>query len=140
MKYLIPIIFLLSYFSYSQISDGKTVEELELIGKVKSTTLKKMEYEGDDAYFLTFDNLEYQQISDLKTLSFTASDEEFEKFYKFLKSGFETKKQKEISVGDSRIRIEKNWSSLRIYVFFENGTDGWFQLTKRRIDKLFGKR
>lgn len=146
---LIPVL-ILALFSQNitaQIGEGKTVEKPILIGKATKMQdfprLEKYTSEDDNPYYiLSFNNLEYPNIDDIKQVDFYANDEELEYLFDFLMGCFKTKEVSTIDVGDQTLTIKKTAASLRIMVSFnkEPEPSGWFYLSKKQTERLFGKR
>jgi len=63
-----------------------------------------------------------------------------EYFYNFLLSGFDINDEQSLTIGDELIIIKKNYSSIRVYAPDKSEIPGWFYLSKKQIEKLFGKR
>lgn len=144
---LILFVCLFSQNIIAQIGTGKTVDKPILIGKATKMQdfprLEKYSNEGDNPYYiLSFNNLEYPNIDDLKQVDFYANDEELEYLFDFLMGCFKTKDVSTIDVGDQTLLIKKTASSLRITVNYnkEPEPSGWFYLSKKQIERLFGKR
>ena len=151
------IAFIISFTTYSQISEAKTFEKVIDIGKVEKLDeigwirICRLGYVEDStygirAYSLTFTdenvihNIEYSPDK-VKVFGFTATSDELDYFYEFLKAGFKSDRVKSLEVGDVVIKTLPHSSGfMYINVAFEDGTEGMFKLKKRELDRLFGKR
>lgn len=147
MKKVLFIIFALIvvYQSYSQIGISNKLEDFETLGIAdKMVGLPKLSYliidENTKHYYLSYYNLEYPNLKDIKTISFTAKPDELEYFYNFLLSGFTSENKQSLTIGDASIIIDKVYSSLRVSVTYKDEIPGWFYLSKKQIEKLFGKK
>jgi hypothetical protein len=96
-----------------------------------------------NTYLWTYNNAKYKSIDVFNSISFTASENDFNLFYEMLKTQISSPKgtEKQILLGKNSILITtiKNLgvSSLTIY---DSTQDGYFYLTSGQIDKLFGKK
>lgn len=147
MKKIIFILFVVLFVNhtYSQISTAKKLDESVIMGIAdKMVGLPKLAYSEIDKntkqYYLYYYNLEYPTIKDIQTISFTATSDELEYFYKFLQSGFDSTDKQSLKIGDASIIIYKTYSSIKVSVTQKNDIPGWFYLSKKQIDKLFGKK
>lgn len=139
------IVLIFANNSYSQIGNAIKLEETDILGIAdKMVGLPKLAYSEIDKntkqYYLYYYNLEYPTIKDIQTISFTATSEELEYFYKFLQSGFDSTDKQSLKIGDASIIIYKTYSSIKVSVTQKNDIPGWFYLSKKQIDKLFGKK
>jgi len=61
----------------------------------------------------------------------------FSKLYE----GFNSKEEKKLKIGDCTIYYKKVSASIRVSVQHPAGaTDGWFYISKKKLERLFGKR
>ena len=147
-KFLFTLILLLSFsLSHSQIGEGKLAEKPILVGKAtKSKALPDLVYfenETDkNVYILSFNNLEYPSISDIKQITFIANQNELDTLYNFLLEGFKDKELRTIDVGSQTLYIKKTAMSIKITVKYNEKAepDGWFYLSKKQLMRLFGKK
>lgn len=142
---------LITLVSFSQI---KVVEEKKttMVGKVgggsMSPFVASLEYSKGDAdansYILLYNNLKYTTITDIKAVAFTATPAELDAFYSELKKcfGAEKESEKKFELGKETVWVKtvKNMgvTSLQITTSDE-GSLGFFYLTNKQLDKLFGK-
>ena len=147
MKNLLTLILLaFTITTFSQIGETKTIEERTYVGiankGVGYPALSYKHYEGRKTiYVLSYLNHEYNYIRDHKSTVFSATEEELNALYDFLIEGFDIKEARTIRVGSDEFWVYKmkNSSALRISVTHSKDTDGWFYITKRQLQKLFGK-
>ncbi|WP_242120947.1 hypothetical protein [Aestuariivivens sediminicola] len=133
-------------FSNAQIGKGSEVEKPITVGVVnKLSGFPHLVYypkEDKNYYFLNFQNNEYPNITDIKSVDFYATPEELDYLYDFLMSCFEDKELHTIDVGDQTLVVKKTAMSIRITVDFneEPEPSGWTYLSKRQLQRLFGKK
>ena len=144
-KILILFIFFTVNFTYSQIGTATKVKESITLGVAnKMVGLPKLVFvksDDDKKYFnLSYYNLEYAAIKEIQTISFYATQEELDYLFNFFMSGFDSKDEQSIALGDDSIIITKVSSSIRVFVSHKNDIDGWFYLSKKQTERLFGKR
>lgn len=148
-KYVVVV--LLSIFlvqqNNAQIGEGKEVEKPLLVGKATKTPFgTSLEYyprsDGRNYYVLTFKNLEYQKIDDIKSMFFYATDDELEYLFNYFIESLKDKETRTIDVGDQTLYLKKTAMSIRVTVTYNKDPepDGWFWLSKKQIERLFGKR
>ena len=142
MRYIILTLTLLfTLSSNGQIGASEKAVKWETIGVAKKMVgypiLKKKP--DSDYYVLSYDNLEYPNIDDVKDVGFTATASELEYLYNELLKGFNSKDRINITVGEHNLSYKKVASSIRIDVTKPYETDGWFYLSKKQLAKLFGK-
>ena len=95
-----------------------------------------------NTYLWFYNNLKYRTITDIKSISFTATEEDFNGLYQFLQTQSNAEKgtQKDLELGKTRLNFKTiralGVSSLEITDFT---TGGYFYITSKQLDKLFGK-
>jgi hypothetical protein len=151
-KYILFVISsAISAISFSQIKSVENTKPIE-IGKVgggsMSPFVASLNYNKGDAdvntYFLMYNNLKYTTITDINSVVFSASQTELDGFYNELKNSFASEKgtEKKFELGKETVWVKtiKNLgvTSLQITTSDE-GTLGYFYLTNKQLDKLFGK-
>ena len=142
-KILLFGIFLITSITYGQIGASEEVAEWETVGIgnkiVGYPKLSKTKVEGKDYYGITYRNLEYSAIEDIKTLFFYATPSEINYLYDALQKGGHKKESTSINVGEGRISVKKVASSVKFNMYHPVGeTDGWFWITPKQLGNLFG--
>jgi hypothetical protein len=133
-----------SYLCSAQIGEVETVDKGILIGTATGREngmpeLRKFKIKGEPVYVMTYRNLEYQNIIDIQNFGFTATPDELEYLYQFLKDGFNTNEDRFLSVGESKLSTIKSASSIAVFVRRTGKPEGYFYLSKKQLDRLFGK-
>lgn len=138
------ILLLFVTFSFSQIK--KAEEKSVLIGEAKNIGVKiasMYKVPGDpDYYFITYDNLKFTQITDVKSFGFKDIDNAFDYLYTSIVDGFKNKeKEIELELEDGLLTIEYAMGSIR-FVFISNAGVSSFSgyITKKQFSTLFGKK
>lgn len=91
-------------------------------------------------YILTFNNLDSPDYYEAETLVIHGTREDLEKFYLFLKNGFSSKENQMWKLGDEEeIMVSNAYSSIRIAVIRKNGLNSLFFLSRKQLERLFGK-
>ncbi len=134
MKYL--LLFILSIVSNAISAQVEVIEPSPkvVIGEVgKSPYISSQLYKIDSIYCIMFRDGQYQQITSFESFCFTGSPDDL---YNQLKALSEKPNGEEISllVGITRINVYKSSSGLTIFKGRSH-----FSLTKKNLDKLFGK-
>ncbi len=99
--------------------------------------------EDTNTYIWTYNNAKYKNIDVINSISFNASENDFNNFYEMLKTQISSPKgtEKQIQLGKNNVLITTirnlGVSSLTI---FDLTKEGYFYLTSGQIDKLFGKK
>ena len=150
---LILVMSLSTFTTLAQIGTGSTIEEKVLVGRNNKgkmnpfyVTLERSEIDikNTDFYVLSYRNKEHTSFVDSKYITFTATPEELEYFYNFLKEGMSlkkgTKRNIEICGNTLIVTSKKGW----IYVWISHEQqigelDGIIDLTKKQLERLFGK-
>lgn len=97
-----------------------------------------------DTYTLLYNNLRYTTIEDINSIVFTATKVELENLYVILKNCLldDSGNEKQIELGKELVIVKtiKNFGvkSLQITTSDE-GSTGFFFLSSKQLDKLFGK-
>lgn len=95
-----------------------------------------------NTYLWMYNNLKYQTITDIKSISFTATEEDFNNFYHFLEIQIKAEKgtEKDLELGKSRLNF-KTYRALGVSSLMINDftTGGFFYITSKQLEKLFGK-
>lgn len=150
MKNLIPVLLLLilGYNASAQIKQIKTEESVE-IGKYAPMGMKSIvcQKTGDTFTFL-YKDLTYQHISEWKSFSFLDIDNAFENLYQIVMDGLENIPEEDvlIELPDDMVYFHFVKSMGIPSVQFRHavgksdviGTSSY--LTKKQVQKLFGKR
>lgn len=98
---------------------------------------------GDpDYYFVTYNNLKYTSISDVKSFGFKDVDGAFETLYTEILNGFKNKSKRfELNVADGTLSIQYSMGSFRFYFIDSSGITSWTgYITKKQFSTLFGKK
>ena len=149
-KLIVGLIFLISISVNAQIKQVEKSLYVE-IGKVGGigafvsslSVIKDTAVGGTNRYLWMYNNLKYQTITDINSISFTATDEDLDGLYQSLKTQVLAEKGTEntLELGQSRINFKTyralGVSSLMIYDYSEVGA--FFYITAKQLDKLFGK-
>lgn len=144
----LTLLVLISFVVNAQI-EVKQTPKWTTVGKVKNgmTYVAELQYmieDKDTTYMVLYNNFKYQHITDIQSIVFANDDNTVQKFYDILKTFFseENKKNKDYTInlklGDSDVRLYNTRvmgvTSVSIY------TDkGYFGITEKQLDKLFGK-
>jgi len=138
---------LVSISAFSQIQVLETKESVK-IGEVNGYRfVASLEYTKGDAdmnfYTLMYRNFEYNSITDIKYVCFESTEEELNGFYDLIKNRFSEIKdaEKKVMLGKALVSIHtsKPNNYLSIWVAESDNGIGYFQITKKQLDILFGK-
>jgi hypothetical protein len=98
---------------------------------------------GTNYYLWMYRNLKYSSITDIKSITFTASNEELEGLYNLLKTqmGADKGSEKRLELGKSTLNFTttKNLGVASLIVYDLTASGGYFYLSNKQLDKLFGK-
>lgn len=143
---LLLSIVLFSLTSYSQL-EKSDIPASTKIAEVKSAgafiaDLSFYTTGPDTTYIITFENLKYKSINNIKTVSFEGKNETLNKLYSLLSEAVnqEVGKENSFKLGKTEVMVKSNKMLGVRYVEFyivENGA--FFQLTKKQINKLFAR-
>lgn len=128
----------------AQIGKAEDIEKPTLIGtSLKSGSgLPRLEYikrNGKRTYSITYRNLEYDNIKDIKSIEFEATDEELQYLYNFFKESF-GREDRTLTVGNARlVTNSSDENNMYVFVYYPNEPNGWFYLGANEVDRLFGK-
>jgi hypothetical protein len=121
--------------------------EMAKIAEVKSagTFIADLRYYlsgSDTMYVITFNNLKYTTLTDIKSISFSGKDGTLQELYKILietldsEPGFE----KPFKLGDDEVLVKSNrMLGVKYISFWIVKNAAYFQLNKKQINKLFNK-
>ena len=148
-KLLIALITLISVSGNAQIREieKSKFEEIGKVGGVGAfvssfSVMKDTAKGGTNTYLWMYNNLKYQTITDIKSISFTATEEDFNNFYQFLQTQVTAEKgtEKDLELGKSRLNF-KTYRALGVssLMITDYSTGGFFYITSKQLDKLFGK-
>ncbi|MBO0340937.1 hypothetical protein [Flagellimonas profundi] len=144
---LLSLAFLMSFnLATSQVGDVEVREEPVLVGTGHRNQryLPKLQYQNTSEgryYILSYLNAEYPNLNDAKVVGFFATEDDIEYVYDFLKGGYDNDEDRSLKVGEDVIRTEKTVSKKSIIVFVDHKDEpsGFFYLTTKQLDRLFGK-
>ncbi|MCO5725545.1 hypothetical protein [Robiginitalea marina] len=144
MRFLFVIAFLsVSFSSHCQIGKAKSYENPTEVGRLYGGKHVLAYHDiggGRRQYILSFWNEEYINVQDVKTLSFEATQEDFDYFYSFLLEGYKANKVRSLEVGNAElVTYPDNLGYMDVGVNFKDGTTGKLIFSKRQLAKLFGK-
>ncbi len=150
-KVLFSLVLLVSISATAQIREVEKSKYQE-IGKVSPggmafissiSVMKDTAVNGTNSYLWMYNNLKYSTITDIRSISFTASNEDFDGLYELLKTQLSADKgtEKDLELGKSRITIKtiRNLGVSSLTIYDLTGGGGYFYLTSKQVDKLFGK-
>lgn len=155
MKYfLLVLVLIISPDLYGQIGELETYNKITEVGKVERLvgntyyalyTLSFVEVEkGKRNYILVFTNertLYDSDVADTRSLSFMATQSEFDYLYDFLIQGFNEDQIRSLEVGQNIVKTLPLTSKfMYIYVDFKDGKSASLKLKKRQLAKLFGRK
>jgi hypothetical protein len=136
MKKIVFVVLFACGIMQGQVGEVQSVPETEVIGVAdRNVGLPKLEVEKD-LHFLSFYNLEYPSLREVETVTFYASPEEREYLYEVFKDQLKSKESKTITLGENELLLKKTMGSIRVTVL---GHDAWFYLSKKQVERLFGK-
>lgn len=146
---LITFFFFSSFNSYSQLEIGGGTKKNLQIGNVKraGTFLASFHQSLADSsfYFILYNNLEFQTITDIKSIDFKASAKDIDNLYSFFLSCFDKEKdfEESLKLGESNILVTLKKTlgvkTLYISVLSPITNKGFFNITKKELNKLFNK-
>lgn len=144
----------LTVFQFLPIADSKgQIKKLEeapkqSIGKVGSAGATWIEMiKIGDSYSVIYQDVTYQQLTEFKSFTFKDIDNAFEEFYKIISEGFNNPPKEDIKLDLPEDIIYLHFTSQLgivsvqfIHVQKKTNITGYsVYLTKRRLNKLFGK-
>jgi hypothetical protein len=125
------------------------VEKPKVMGKVggsgSSPFYMSLEYfiedSGSNRFILTYNDIEYKQITVLKSISFKATDEELNSLYNLLKARIEEKKDAEtnLKIGEDMVLIVTKKTMGQGVIYLAVTGKGMFVLYTKTLNKLFGR-
>jgi hypothetical protein len=100
--------------------------------------------DGDTLYTLLFNDLEYKYLTEYKSISFDGTGGVVNQLYDVMKTFFsdENKKNKDykknLRLGDTNITL-MNMKVMGVTSIMFHAKGGYFYLTEKQLNKLFGK-
>lgn len=154
MKYFIlSIVLLISSDIHAQIGKSKKLFETTEVGRIERffsdyPSLYTLDFvenkDGKRTYVLVFTNEEtlYDNTPvDTKSLTFIATQKEFDYLFNFLVDGFKEDQNRYLEVGKEIIQtLPPIRKYLYIYVHYKDGSSASLRLRKKQLFKLFGKK
>jgi hypothetical protein len=148
-KYITIILMCFAIFGKAQIGQKVETKKSTIVGKVAplgafKEELSYVESENGLLYTLSYNDLKFTAITDIKSISFYATANDVESLYNDMKGQFdkEVGQSYDFKLGEADVRVERSKylgvPILTIYVI-KNGVQSFFYLTKKETDKLFGK-
>ncbi|TVZ14013.1 hypothetical protein [Maribacter sp. MAR_2009_72] len=135
---------ILSSISFAQICNTQIYKEPVLIGragksKLSYPVLELIKGKNANVYAITYQNAKYE-FTDLKTITFTASDDELDLLYSFFEEGLYSDKDRSIDIGSNKINTSLYRKGFEmIFVSHSDGTEGYFMLNPKQLRLLFDK-
>ncbi len=148
-KYITIILMCFAIFGKAQIGQKVETKKSTIVGKVAplgafKEELSYVESENGLLYTLSYNDLKFTAITDIKSISFYATFNDVESLYNDMKGQFdkEVGQSYDFKLGEADVRVERSKylgvPILTIYII-KNGVQSFFYLTKKETDKLFGK-
>jgi hypothetical protein len=148
-KYITIILMCFAIFGKAQIGQKVETKKSTIVGKVAplgafKEELSYVESENGLLYTLSYNDLKFTTITNIKSISFYATTTDVESLYNDIKGQFdkEVGQSYDFKLGEADVRVERSKylgvPILTIYVV-KNGVQSFFYLTKKETDKLFGK-
>jgi hypothetical protein len=140
MKNIIFVLCMMfSSLGFAQIGEAETVETGTLIGELREgyPKLEVFKQDGKNLFVLTYLNSKYRGIVDVQSITFYGESEDLESVYNAFKSA--SKETKSMVIGEDRVRIGLFHKEIMISVYPSDNIDSYFYLSKKEVDKLFGK-
>lgn len=134
----------------AQIKEVQTIK-YEKIGRVPANNLafitsiefaKDTTTQGTNTYLWSYKNLKYKQLTDIQSISFNATEQEFNSLYDILKNQIAAEKgsEKTMMLGQKSIKIvTEKMMGITSVTIYDISSGGYFYLTSKQIDQLFGK-
>lgn len=124
--------------------DKRLVEDPTLIGVSSkldgSAKLYSVPWDKKRLFILTFYNPDSPNMYEVESISFHGNTEDLNNLYEFLKKGFTSKERRILNLEDDQsIGVSYAYSSILVEVLRKEGPDGWFFLSRKQLDRLFGK-
>ncbi|WP_424493225.1 hypothetical protein [Salinimicrobium sp. GXAS 041] len=124
--------------------DGRDIENAALIGVSSklhgSAKLYSVQRESQKLFILTFYNPDAPNMYEAENISFYGTNQDLDMLYEFLKKGFSSRERRLKNLGEGhKMAVSFAYSSILVEVLRENGLNGWFFLSKKQLDRLFGK-
>jgi hypothetical protein len=151
-KVLLWSLLLLSISASAQILEVDKSSKYEKVGEVKaggSYLISSMQVKRDlskdstNSYIWIYNSLRYRTLDDIKSITFNATDKDFDLFYEMLKLQLTEPKgtEKEMILGKTSIKIKtlRGMGTSALEIFDLTG-NGFFNLSLGQLNKLFGKK
>jgi hypothetical protein len=139
MRNLLLIIGLLfTLNTMAQIGEVETVRKGTLIGVANEQGFPRL-LKKDEQYILTYYNENLREIEDIKSITFTATEEELERLYQLFKEQYNRKDVRTVKVGENRLYLESEYDRLVVRVNHQDGTSSRLYIYPGELDPLFGK-
>ena len=135
-------------FSYAQNDQNSLGYSIETVGKVSSLykyiELSKQVINEENIYNLKYHNLEFPQMNDMTSVSFKATDEEFDNIYNTILLGSKMKKNdpiRYINLDRGKLGVTRLTSGQVKILYTASGSNEvkWTWLSKGQLKKVFGK-
>ena len=149
--FLTMTLLFIATYTFSQIKVVENTKSI-IVGKVGGSSMSpfvaSLEFVKGDAdvnqYILLYNNLKYTTLTDVNALSFTATESDIAGLYDLLVNCFAAEKgsEKTVELGKETVWIKtiKNLGVVSLQITTsDDGTLGYFYITKKQLDKLFGK-
>lgn len=141
---LIIVMLIFTINGFSQITKSKSNSEEVGVAKNFGVTIATMyKVPGDpDYYFITYNNLKYQTLVDIKSFGFKDIDGAFDTLYNSILDGFRNKKKKfTLNVDGGNLTISYSMGSFQFLFIDKAGVSSYSgYITKRQFSTLFGKK
>ncbi|MBX3253935.1 MAG: hypothetical protein KF862_07305 [Chitinophagaceae bacterium] len=143
MRNILFSILCLPAFGWGQISDPISPKKSITVGRLSGglTFLAELSYvvgDNDTTYTLKFNDYRYSEITSIEYVSFSSVGNTKEKLYNLFLSVYENKKDKDyikvFTLGETDVAI----SNYHGMASLDMGGP-WFAVTRKQLDKLFGK-
>lgn len=145
MKKAFTIITILLVCNLSAQIQVQTSEAWERIGKTQGIKLERL----DDTYRFTYDDAKYTQVSNFKSFQFQDVDGAMNELYHTIAEGFNEMPTESILIdlpqGSITLEYKKVFGTINLQIYHALDDEASVigltpYLTRRKVEKLFGKR
>lgn len=142
MKTIITLL-LFTGICYGQLSKGELFNEPNIISNTNALQFELAEHpneDGNNYYVFSFRNGQYQQVNDFRNIGFYSTVEDLNVFYSELDKMIETGNKKTFQLGDTNLIATPKKKGLYLHFNGGNEAGSYTYVSKKNLDKLFGKK
>ena len=136
------ILSFICFYSHSQFEETEAKQRWMVLGSMTDNSVL-LKLEGTNLFKLSFKNYQFSDTKTIKTIELNSTDKDVTNLYNFLLNSFDLTESvsSSLKIDKYEFQVSKSDDYLKVNIISNKSkeTIGWMPLTRKDINKLFGK-